>query len=277
MENILFYLTLFVVYSILGWIIETLHCSLNQKKLILNRGFLIGPYLPVYGVTSIVMILFLNEYKHDLFTLFAMSVVYASIVEYIASYLMEKLFKARWWDYSERKFNLEGRICLRNSLLFGICGVLLVKYIHPFVITVINQIPNYIFNIISIFLISVFLIDLIITFIIVSNLKVNFTNIRTDSTEEIDELVKQVLSRNLNLKRRLFKAFPKLRFSNDETGRILESIKIRLDDIDKSLLDKKTKIRKLKVNIKTLKKNHERIELINNEKQELKRVRRTKS
>ena len=276
MENILFYLTLFVVYSILGWILETCHCSYNQKKLILNRGFLIGPYLPVYGVTSIVMILFLNEYKQDLFTLFAMSVVYASVIEYIASYLMEKMFKARWWDYSDRKFNLEGRICLKNSILFGICGVLLVKYIHPFILNVINIVPNYIFNIISIFLISVFLIDLIITFIIVSNLKVNFTNIKTDSTEEIDKLVKEVLSRNFNLKRRLFKAFPKLRFSNDETGRILESIKIRLDDIDKSLLDKKTKIRKLKVNIKTLKKNHESIELINNKKQELKRVRRTK-
>ena len=276
MENILFYLILFIIYSILGWILETANCTFYKKELVLNRGFLIGPYLPVYGSAAIVMILFLNEYKNDLFTLFAMSMVYASIVEYVASYVMEKLFKARWWDYSDRKFNLEGRICLKNSILFGICGVLLVKYIHPFILTVIDMIPNYIFNIISILLISVFLIDLIITFIIVSNLKVNFTNIKTDSTEEIDKLVKDVLSRNFNLKRRLFKAFPKLRFSNDETGRIVESIKIRLDDIDKSLLDKKTKIRKIKVNIKNLKKKHECIELINNEKEELKRVRRTK-
>lgn len=276
MENILFYLTLFIIYSILGWIIETANCTFYKKELVLNRGFLIGPYLPVYGVTSIVMILFLNEYKHDLFTLFAMSVVYASIVEYIASYLMEKLFKARWWDYSERKFNLEGRICLRNSLLFGICGVLLVKYIHPFVITIIDMIPNNIFNIISFLLIVIFLIDLIISFIIISNLKVNFTNIRTDSTEEIDKLVKEVLSKNFNLKRRIFKAFPKLRFSNDDSGKILESIKIRLNDIDKGMLDKKTKIRELKINIKNLKKNNESTRLIEEEKQELKRVRRTK-
>ena len=276
MENILFYLTLFIIYSILGWILETANCTFYKKELVLNRGFLIGPYLPVYGSAAIIMILFLNEYKHDLFTLFAMSMVYTSIVEYIASYVMEKLFKARWWDYSERKFNLEGRICLRNSLLFGICGVLLVKYIHPFVLTVIDMIPNNIFNIISILLITIFLIDLIISFIIVSKLKVNFTNIRTDSTEEIDKLVKEALSKNFNLNKRIFKAFPKLRFNNDESGKILESIKIRLEDIDKSMLEKKAKIRKIKVDIKNLKRNNGNIKLIEEEKQELKKIRRTK-
>lgn len=276
MEKILFYLVLFIVYSILGWILETANCTFYKKKLVLNRGFLIGPYLPVYGSAAIVMILFLDEYKHDLFTLFAMSMVYASIVEYIASYLMEKIFKARWWDYSDRKFNLEGRICLKNSLLFGVCGVLLVKFINPFVITVINMIPSNLFNIISIFLILIFLIDVVVSFIIVSNLKINVTNIRSDSTEEIDKLVKQALSKNFKLNKRIFKAFPKLKFNNDESGKILESIKIRLDDIDKSLLDKKTKIRKIKVDIKNLKRNNGSIKLIEEEKKELKKIRRTK-
>ena len=150
MEKILFYFTLFIIYSILGAIIENIYCSYKQKKIILNRGFLIGPYCPVYGITAILMVFFLKEYEKDIFILFFMSIVYASIVEYVTSYLMEKIFNARWWDYSNKKYNVEGRICLENSIMFGICGVVLIKYINPFILSTIELVPTNIFNIISI-------------------------------------------------------------------------------------------------------------------------------
>ena len=80
MKSLLFYFTLFIIYSILGAIIENIYCSYKQKKIILNRGFLIGPYCPVYGITAMLMVLFLNEYEKDIFILFFMSIVYASLV-----------------------------------------------------------------------------------------------------------------------------------------------------------------------------------------------------
>ena len=118
------------MYSILGWILEMVVCSIADKKVV-NRGFLVGPYCPIYGCGCLLIIALLHKYQDDPFTLFIMAVIVCSLLEYFTSYVMEKLFKARWWDYSDRKFNINGRICLDNLFLFGILGLLIFYIVNP--------------------------------------------------------------------------------------------------------------------------------------------------
>ena len=120
--TISFWFLLFLLYSIIGYIAEVVSCSITLKKIVLNRGFLIGPYLPIYGFGCLIMVWLLFRYEDDLLVLFIMSAFFCTVLEYFTSLLMEKLFKLRWWDYSNRKFQINGRVCLNNALLFGFSG-----------------------------------------------------------------------------------------------------------------------------------------------------------
>ena len=128
------YLFYFIIYSIIGWIVETSYVYISTKKFV-DRGFLVGPYCPIYGSGAVLMILYLTQYKDNILTVFILSTVICSILEYLTSYIMEVLFKTRWWDYSTQKFNLNGRICGKNSLLFGLAGILVIYIIHPVINT----------------------------------------------------------------------------------------------------------------------------------------------
>ena len=88
---------LFLLYSMFGYIIEVISVSIHAKKWVFNRGFLIGPYLPIYGFGSLIMVLFLNRYENDLLALFVMSAFLCTLLEYITSLIMEKIFQLRWW------------------------------------------------------------------------------------------------------------------------------------------------------------------------------------
>lgn len=107
---------LFIIYSITGWIIEVI-ATYPDTKCFVNRGFFIGPYCPIYGNCAIAMIFLLHNVTNPIL-LFVLSILICSVGEYVTSYAMEKIFHARWWDYSKNRFNLNGRICLVNSLAF---------------------------------------------------------------------------------------------------------------------------------------------------------------
>ena len=130
MFNIKILFLLFITYSFFGWLMEMIVTVIEDHEIV-NRGFLIGPYCPIYGVCSISMILLLHKITNPII-LFIASVLICSIGEYLTSYILEKLFKARWWDYSNMKFNLNGRICLRNCLYFGVLGFLMIKFINNY-------------------------------------------------------------------------------------------------------------------------------------------------
>ena len=148
MKEVLFYFALFFIYSFIGWLIEMFCVNVILKQKFANRGFLIGPYCPIYGSASLIMIFLLSRYKEDILVLFFMSIIICSITEYLTSYIMEKIFKARWWDYTNEPFNLNGRICLINSIAFGMLGVLLIKFINPFFSNLLLKINPLLFNII---------------------------------------------------------------------------------------------------------------------------------
>ena len=211
--NIFFtYFILFLIYSFLGWAIEVIVTFYKDKKFV-NRGFLLGPYCPIYGFSSIVMILYLNRYCDSFITVFLLAVVVCSIIEYLVSYLMEKLFNARWWDYSNRKFNINGRVCLENSIWFGLLGTLLIYVVNPFLYNLISKMSDKVLLIVGIFLLIIFVIDLIISLNVTFKIKSNITKlIKKDSTEEFNHKIKELIDSRL-LNRRLFKAFPKLKFN----------------------------------------------------------------
>ena len=163
MSNLLYIFLLYIIYSFLGWMIEVFVCSIEAKKFV-PRGFLIGPYCPIYGYSAIIMIFFLQRYESDILVLFVMGTIIASIAEYVTSYLMEKLFNARWWDYSHIPFNLNGRICLKNSMLFGLLAVILIYVVNPFITSTLNQIPKNILMYISLLILIIFVIDNTLTF-----------------------------------------------------------------------------------------------------------------
>lgn len=122
----------FFIYAVIGWMCEVVYCSIPEKKFI-NRGFLNGPYCPIYGVGALIIITFLMPYVSDPILVFFIGIILTSTLEYITSWGMEKLFHAKWWDYSDHKFNINGRVCLLNSFLFGILCVVLMYLVHPVV------------------------------------------------------------------------------------------------------------------------------------------------
>lgn len=207
--TISFWFILFMLYSFIGYIAEVINVSIIEKRIVLNRGFLIGPYLPIYGVGCMIMVLFLERYEDDLFALFIMSAFYCSLLEYFTSLIMEKIFRLRWWDYSDNKFNINGRICLKNALLFGIGGIIVVKILHPFFSWLVYLPSSSVTICVAIILFIIFFVDIVESCYITARLKINFTKyIKKDATENIKKEVAAALHKHVLLTSRLLKAFP---------------------------------------------------------------------
>lgn len=199
-------------------------CKLVELKKFINRGFLIGPYCPIYGWGCILIIILLNKYTNDPLVLFIMAIVICSILEYFTSYFMEKLFKARWWDYSRRKFNINGRICLETMIPFGLLGCLIMYFVNPFFVSIYSKIPSNILIIISSVLFTTFLIDNIISYTIMFKMKIPKIKISKDSTEEITEYVRSILAKRSFLYKRLMKAYPNMKILRNKVMSINNDI-----------------------------------------------------
>ncbi|HHW45829.1 MAG TPA: putative ABC transporter permease [Clostridiales bacterium] len=153
---------LFMLYSFIGWIYETILCSVLKGEFV-NRGFLHGPYCPIYGFGAILIILLLTHYVQNALSLFVLSSVLATAFEYASSYILEKLFNQRWWDYSNMRFNINGRVCLEGALIFGALSVLLVYYIHPLSMRLLEKASPLALKVIAVMLFVVFATDVIVT------------------------------------------------------------------------------------------------------------------
>lgn len=222
MYKICYWFFFFMIYSFIGYLTEITSCSINNKKLIVNRGFCLGPYLPIYGFSSVIMNIFLAKYSKDIITLFVMSAFVCTLMEYMTSLILEKIFHARWWDYTEKKFNLSGRVCLENSCLFGLGGVFIVSILHPFLDGLVSMIPHNVLIILSIVLFVIFMIDVIITVTTMCQVKIATTKFTAkDATEEISRKVRNEIIKNKGLMLHMLNAFPKIKLSNhDPLGRI---------------------------------------------------------
>ena len=150
-----------MIYSVIGWVYESTICSIGQRKLI-NRGFLNGPYCPIYGTGAVLVLLVLGRLKNPVVLFFAGAVLTCSL-EYLTSWLMEKLFHARWWDYSKRKFNIGGRVCLIGAVVFGAFSVVLILVLHPAIKALTDRLSDAALNWICAILFVGIVSDLVVT------------------------------------------------------------------------------------------------------------------
>lgn len=236
MEKFSLYFILFLIYSFMGWSIEVVNSLISEKKFV-NRGFMLGPYCPIYGYSAIIMVLYLEQYRDNFLTVFLLAVVVCSVVEYLVSYVMEKLFNARWWDYSNRKFNINGRVCLTNAFLFGLLGMLLVYFVNPLLYGLISKVNTKVLIIISVILLVLFVIDFITSMGVTYKLKNSMKKLRKDSTEEMNKKVKEVIESKI-LNRRIFKAFPSFKINIIGIKDIKEKIEEKIDKYENKI-DKK--------------------------------------
>ena len=238
--NIVTYFLLFMIYSVAGWIMEVTCKSFEAKKFI-NRGFMIGPYCPIYGWGAIFITILLKRYISDWIVLFFMSMITCGILEYLTSYVMEKLFHARWWDYSKRKYNINGRICLETLVPFGLLGLTIMYITNPIILNGLKNIPDNILNVIAIVLFVIFTIDGIVSLKVVSNVRATSTKLNKeaktmDNTEEITAKVKEILRNKSVLNRRLINAYPNLQTVLKKKK---EEIKRKTDEIKEEIKSKK--------------------------------------
>jgi len=206
-----FLVLIFFIYSFIGYVVEITSISSKTHKLNLSRGYLIGPYLPIFGFGGVFLTSFLSKYKDDIIVLFIMSLTVCSLLEYFVSLVMERIFKLRWWDYSDRLLNINGRICLENGIKFGIGGVLLNKFFHPLLVTFLNSFSVNLVYILGTILFVIMFLDFLISTYTILQLKIDL-NVYTDkdSTMRIRREVLESVKKYRFFHRRLYQAFPNL-------------------------------------------------------------------
>ncbi|MBO4445500.1 MAG: putative ABC transporter permease [Clostridia bacterium] len=139
------YVCLFFIYSFLGWVYESIYCTIKTRRW-QNRGFLYGPIIPIYGFGAVIISIFVNVAADNRVTtpvwkVFLVSMIGSAILEFATSWGLEKIFHARWWDYSSWPLNLDGRISLFTSMGFGLAGVLIIYAIKPIAEGLMDNVP----------------------------------------------------------------------------------------------------------------------------------------
>lgn len=217
--------------------------KLIEKHKFINRGYLIGPICPIYGTGCLLIYFLLNRYSNNIFILFIASIFVCSILEYLTSYFMEKIFKTRWWDYTRRKFNLNGRICAETMIPFGILGCFMIKVLNPAVFSFIEYFKKDTIIIVSIIIFIIFITDYIVSTCIIFNFRNTIKNIEKDATEEITKKVREVFLKKDYFHRRLIKAFPNMISKKERLNLIKERVNQELKSIEEKSIKKINKIK----------------------------------
>lgn len=148
----------FVVYAFIGWCVEVVYATLCFRRFV-NRGFLNGPYCPVYGFGVIAVLVLLLPVKGNLLLFFVGSIILTTLVEFIAGLILEKSFSEKWWDYSSEKYNIKGYICLRASVIWGTACVVVAYFLHPIINNVLTLIPGNLSTGLAVFAIATIIAD----------------------------------------------------------------------------------------------------------------------
>lgn len=173
----------FVFYSFLGWCTEVCY-SASSKGEFINRGFLAGPFCPVYGFGAISLIVIIKPVQNNIIFLIIGCLFFPSFIEYITGFILEKLFDTTWWDYSDTKFNLQGRICVKFSIIWFLVSLFITLFIQPYVVEpLIDLLPINFGFIIMYILLGYFFIDLYITISSLIRLKGLFIELNHISLE----------------------------------------------------------------------------------------------
>ena len=154
---------IFILFSFIGWICEVIYVGVTSAHKFVNRGFLHGPICPVYGFGGVVILMLPPSLYATWIPLFLASMILCTTVEYFVSWLMEKLFHTRWWDYSHYNIQLNGRICLLNSILFGFLGVVVIHFVYPLMTDLLNSLGQTWISISGMIILAVLSVDIFFT------------------------------------------------------------------------------------------------------------------
>lgn len=175
----------FFIYSIIGWIWESFLCSSVELKKLVNRGFFLGPYCPIYGLGATLSYLLLRDIGSATL-IFILASIVSCTIEYIVGYILEKMFKDRWWNYDNYPFQLHGRVCLYGLVIFGLANVVIVKFSTPFLMFYLSVIKDSILIGLAISISLVSFVDLIITISARKKLNKRLSNIHERLEEKAD-------------------------------------------------------------------------------------------
>ena len=198
------------IFSILGWIMEVTLKYIQYHRFI-DRGFLIGPYCPIYGfgvVGVTILVGGLIGWKGTILETFMAGFVICGFLEYMTSFYMEKMFHARWWDYSTKPMNLNGRIWIGNLILFGIASVVIVRFIAPHYFEFIDRIDPVILSVLAWIILIFMSADYVLSHILMNIVKKEIDNPAGDNTEEISLRMHELLKNRSLLQRRIYQAYP---------------------------------------------------------------------
>jgi uncharacterized membrane protein len=181
---------LFFFYCFCGWVWESCYVSIRQRRWV-NRGFLYGPLLPIYGFGAILVLLVTLPVEDNLYLVWLLGMIAATVLEYVTGAVMERLFKVRYWDYSNRKFNLNGHICLICSIAWGFFSILLVRYIHPPIGRLLTRVPDFLVDPLALLLTIAGTVDTVKSFQAAMDLRETLTRL-TEENEALRRLAKRV-------------------------------------------------------------------------------------
>ncbi len=251
MGKVLEYTLYFFVYAILGWCVEVIHAALKRGKFE-NRGFLNGCWCPIYGVGVVLVLLCLTPININVFVLFIASLALTSVLEFIVGFVLEKLFKTKWWDYSKEHFNIKGYVCVKYSILWGLACVIVVDLIHPMISHLVHITPVLAQYIICGVLCVAFIVDAVFTVIQLIAYKKNYAalekisdTLKKPSNAIGGKIAASALAMNdkiqeLNAKirsSRLYKAFPeqlrKVKTNAENAEQVSETAIANSNDCDK--------------------------------------------
>ena len=201
-----YYFLLFFIASFLGWCMEVT-CKLFQFHLI-------GPYCPIYGFGAAGVTMLLSRFTDDPFAVFGLAILICGTLEYAVSVMMEKLFHARWWDYSRKRFNLNGRVCANTLIPFGLLGLIMVYWGKPTLFGLFALLSEELLDILCISLLILMLIDCVVSTWALIRKRVGAENVEGDSTETITAAVRSLLQKESVFVRRTLHAFPEARIYN---------------------------------------------------------------
>ncbi len=203
------WIAFFYIYCFLGWCFESGYATIKQRKLT-NRGFLRGPYIPIYAFGAIFVLIITDNFRDNVLEVYFSGLIAATVLEYITGYVMEKLFKVKYWDYSDHKFNLKGYISLSTSIAWGFLSVLLTEVLQVNVYRFVSMVTEHDLKISIAITSTVFFLDLILSikaafsiakaYAALERAKLEFSEVKDKLSVIADELLNETQSKIVGIK-----------------------------------------------------------------------------
>ena len=235
MEYLINIILLFFAYAFLGWCIEVTLKFIQFHRFI-NRGFLTGPLCPIYGCGAVLITVIvgnLSSLESGYGTTFVLSFLICGILEYLTSYVMEKRFHARWWDYSLKPMNLHGRVWIGNLILFGLGGVAIMHIINPPFYRLMKVIPAPVRQIAACLFITIFFVDFVLTHFILKMVKTGVESSEADNTEEISREIYRLLSDKSVFYKRFANAYPDVIYHTERINARIAAVRAETERLRK--------------------------------------------